>query len=211
MNISVIKCQLKLWCVIGLVGLSVLANASPEQYALDIKGQHAFIQFKIKHLGYSWLLGGFKRFDGQFNYDAQQIENSSVSVSVTTASLDSNHAERDKHLKGKQFLDVKQFPKATFVSHKVVAISDGCFDIHGELELHGVKKSIVIEAKKIGAGPDPWMGYRAGFEGFTTLTLADFNITKNLGPASTTLELQLYIEGVRQQPKDDSLGSEFFE
>ncbi|WP_051083882.1 YceI family protein [Dasania marina] len=190
--------------------MAVPAWAEPEQYAIDIKGQHAFVQFKIKHLGYSWLLGNFNKFDGEFNYDARQIENSSVKVVIDTTSLDSNHAERDKHLKGSDFLAVNKFPKATFTSSKVVATGKDAFDIHGELELHGVKKVIVINAKTLGQGPDPWMGYRAGFEGVTTLRLADFNMTHDLGPASTHVELQLYIEGVRK-PKEQAGGSEFFE
>lgn len=196
---------LVLGCLIALP-----AWAEAERYIIDIKGQHAFVQFKIKHLGYSWLLGNFKKFDGEFNYDARNIENSDVSVVIDTASLDSNHAERDKHLKGSDFLEVKKFPKASFTSNKVVATGKESFDIHGELDLHGVKKPIVIQAKIIGQGPDPWMGYRAGFEGFTTLRLADFGITRDLGPASTHVELQLYIEGVRQ-PKQQTGGSEFFE
>ena len=185
--------------------------ADTERYIFDIKGQHAFIQFKIKHLGYSWLLGGFRKFDGHFDFDANNIENSSVSVVVQTNSLDSNHAERDKHLKGKDFLAVKKYPQATFNSQSISRRSDGGFDIHGELSLRGVSKNIVINAKEIGHGPDPWFGYRAGFEGYTTLKLSDFNITKDLGPASTHVELQLHVEGVRQPKQSDEAGSEFFE
>ena len=51
--------------VMGMVSTPVFA----ENYVLDIKGAHAFIQFKIKHLGYSWLLGRFNKFDGSFSYD----------------------------------------------------------------------------------------------------------------------------------------------
>jgi polyisoprenoid-binding protein YceI len=196
--------------LVGLL-LSFYTMAEQEQYQIDIKGQHAFIQFKIKHLGYSWLLGGFRKFDGQFDLDTQNIENSSVTVEVDTRSLESNHAERDKHLKGKDFLEVNKYPKATFNSHNITGGKDGAFEIEGELELHGVKKIIVISAMEIGRGPDPWFGYRAGFEGVTTLKLSDFNITRDLGPASTHVELQLYVEGVRQPKPSDGAGSEFFE
>ena len=40
------------------------------EYVIDTKGAHAFVNFKIKHLGYSWLHGRFNTFDGEFNYDA---------------------------------------------------------------------------------------------------------------------------------------------
>lgn len=59
-------------------------------------------------------------------------------------------------------------------------------------------KPVVIAAKFIGEGKDPWGGYRAGFEGTTTLKLKDFDISMDLGPASETVELIISIEGVRQ-------------
>ena len=102
----------KIIALICLLGMSS-AWAELEHYKIDIKGQHAFVQFKIKHLGYSWLLGDFRKFDGEFYYDLKDVELSSVTVNIDTRSLSSNHAERDKHLKGKDFLEVDL----------------GCFDI----------------------------------------------------------------------------------
>ena len=75
------------------------------------RGRHAFVDFKIKHLGYSWLLGRFNTFDGDFSYDAKAPNESAIQLVIDVASIDSNHAERDKHLKGADFLDVKKFPK----------------------------------------------------------------------------------------------------
>jgi len=57
---------------------------------------------------------------------------------------------------------------------------------------------ISIDVVHIGAGTDPWGGFRRGFSGSTKLTLADFGITKNLGPASTQVEMILDVEGIRQ-------------
>lgn len=205
----ILKCK-RLLAVL-LCTVSINAWSELDNYVIDIKGQHAFIQFKIKHLGYSWLLGEFRKFDGQFSYDANNISASKLMVEIDVNSLDSNHAERDKHLKGEHFLAVNDYPKAGFRSEKIVAVNKDAFDIYGELNLRGVKKSIVINANKIGEGPDPWLGYRAGFEGKTSLTLTDFNITRDLGPASTQVELLLYVEGVRQPKNDDEFDSEFFQ
>ena len=182
----------------GALLLSNAAFADVEKYQIDIKGMHAFIEFKIKHLGYSWLTGRFNDFDGQFSYDTKNPENSSVNVMIKTKSIDSNHAERDKHLRGKDFLEVSKYPAATFKSTKVVSKGKGKADIHGVLSLHGVTKDIVLDAVEIGAGNDPWGGYRRGFTGTTTLALKDYGIDFNLGPASQNVEMTLHIEGVRQ-------------
>ena len=64
--------------------------------------------------------------------------------------------------------------------------------------MRGVTREIEIEAEKVGEGEDPWGGYRAGFLGTTTLTLKDFGIDYDLGPAATTAEVTLSVEGVRQ-------------
>ncbi len=181
------------------LGAALFAQqALAADYAIDKQGQHAFINFKISHLGYSWLYGTFKDFDGKFSFDAAKPEASSVSVSINTASVDSNHAERDKHLRSGDFLNVDKHPAATFVSTAVKSTGKDSADITGNLTLNGVTKPVVIAAKFIGEGNDPWGGYRAGFEGSTTLKLKDFDIQKDLGPASQEVELILSVEGVRQ-------------
>lgn len=179
--------------------LSLLSfNSLAADYVIDTQGAHASINFKIKHLGYSWLTGGFNQFDGKFSYDAAKPEASSVAVTIKTASFDSNHADRDKHIKSDDFLNVSKFPEATFVSTKVENLGDGNLKILGDFTLHGVTNSIVIETQKVGEGKDPWGGYRAGFEGSTRIALADYGITFDLGPASTYVELMLNVEGIKQ-------------
>lgn len=181
-----------------LCTLSTPLMAQAADYLIDTKGAHAFIQFRIKHLGYSWLLGRFNDFSGSFSYDEARPDASNVTVTIKTASLDSNHAERDKHLRGKDFLDVEQYPEARFVSTAFKDNGDGTALLTGELTLHGVTRPVSIDVTHIGHGPDPWGGFRRGFSGTTTLVLADYNIDYNLGPASREVELFLSVEGIRQ-------------
>lgn len=169
-----------------------------ENYVLDVKGAHAFIQFKIKHLGYSWLLGRFNKFDGSFSYDEKIPAAAKIVVNIDPSSIDSNHAERDKHLRGEDFLDVKKYPEARFVSTSFEEKGKGKAILKGDLTLHGVTRPIVIDVEHIGHGEDPWGGYRRGFAGTTTLTLKDFGINYDLGPASREVEMFLSIEGIRQ-------------
>jgi len=186
-------------CVAVLLAVTTFASAqAAEIYAIDTQGQHAFVEFRIKHLGYSWIYGRFNDFSGEFVVDRENPANSRVEVEIDTASVDTNHAERDKHLRGKDFLNVDAHPKARFVSTSVERGGDGTGVIKGDLTLNGVTKPIEIAVEEIGHGPDPWGGYRAGFLGKTTLKLADFDIDYDLGPASRTVELTLSIEGVRR-------------
>ncbi|GGW78015.1 YceI family protein [Alteromonas halophila] len=184
--------------LLGLTAALVFSGANAADYKIDTKGAHASINFKIQHLGYSWLTGRFNDFSGTFSYDENNPGASDIRVSIDTASVDTNHAERDKHLRGDDFLDVEKYPEAKFVSTDIKTMADGNMKVMGDFTLHGVTKPITIEAKKIGEGEDPWGGYRAGFSGTTKLALKDFGIDYDLGPASQHVMLSLHIEGVKQ-------------
>lgn len=170
-----------------------------EKYTIDTTGAHAFVQFRIKHLGYSWLYGRFNTFSGDFTLDRDKLENSTVTVEIETKSVDTNHAERDKHLRAENILNTDTYPKATFKSTGLKLNEDKNSGIlTGDLSLHGTTRPIEIAVKLTGEGDDPWGGYRAGFEGSTSFKLKDFGIQKDLGPASTEVEMILSIEGIRQ-------------
>ena len=91
-----------LMAIILMVFVSLPSQVNAAEYKLDIKGTHAFIQFKIQHLGYSWIIGQFNKFDGKLKYDNTDEEASEISIVIDTASIDSNHKLRDN-----KFLDVK--------------------------------------------------------------------------------------------------------
>jgi polyisoprenoid-binding protein YceI len=180
------------------LALTLSVSASAADYTIDTKGAHASINFRIKHLGFSWLTGRFDTFSGTFSFDDAKPEDSKVKVEIDTASINSNHAERDKHLRSDDFLDVEKFPKATFESTSVKSSAPGKATIVGNLTLHGVTKEITIDAERVGGGSDPWGGAREGFSGTTKFALKDFGIKKDLGPAAQEVELTLEVEGVRQ-------------
>ncbi len=185
--------------LLALLATAIVAAAPARaaDYVIDTAKSHASINFRIKHLGFSWLTGRFNEFSGTFTFDEAHPEASKVKVEVDTESIDSNHAERDKHLRSKEFLDTATYPTATFESTGVKVNGDKAA-ITGNLTLHGVTKPIEIAAERVGGGDDPWGGFRQGFTGTTRIPLKDFGINFDLGPASQEVELTLNIEGVRQ-------------
>jgi polyisoprenoid-binding protein YceI len=178
--------------------MALSAGLWAADYKIDTEGAHAFIEFKIKHLGYSWLVGRFNQFDGEFSYDEKNPSAASLNVTIDTTSIDSNHAERDKHLRGDNFLNVGKFPQAKFVSESFNDFGNGKAKLIGKLTLHGVTNTVAIDVNHIGQGKDPWGGYRSGFDGKTSIKLKDFGYDFDLGPASTEVELYLGVEGIQQ-------------
>lgn len=178
--------------------LLTAGSAIAADYKIDKEGQHAFVNFRIQHLGYSWLYGTFRDFDGTFTFDEKNPSADKVNVTLNTNSVDTNHAERDKHLRSADFLNAAKFPQATFKSTAVKADGDA-LDVIGDLTLNGVTKPVTLKAKMIGQGDDPWGGKRAGFEAAGKISLKEFNIKTDLGPASQDVELIISVEGVQQK------------
>ncbi|MGY2462649.1 YceI family protein [Vreelandella sulfidaeris] len=184
---------------IAAAALVPLSQAQAADYQIDTEGQHAFVQFKISHLGFSYILGSFEEFDGQFSYDPEDLDASSAEIEVQVDSLSSNHAERDRHILSDDFLNASEFPTATFTSTAFESTGDNEGVLTGELTLHGETQEIEMPVTLLGEGDDPWGNYRAGFEGSTTLTLGDYGIDMSDFPESMH-ELELYVtfEGIRQ-------------
>lgn len=184
---------------LGTAALVGVSQAQAADYAVDIDGQHAFVQFKINHLGFSYILGNFESFEGQFHYDPDNLEASSVEMEVDVTSLNTNHAERDRHFLSDDFLDAGEYPTATFVTTGFEPDGDSEGVLTGELTLKGETQAIEMPVTLMGEGEDPWGNYRAGFEGSTMLTLADYGIDMSDFP-EVMHELELYVtfEGIRQ-------------
>ena len=178
-----------------LAGFMFSSSAMSANYLIDKEGQHASVNFKASHLGFSFIIGRFNDFEGTFSYDPKNPAASKVSVTINVKSLDSNHAERDKHLRGEEFLDADRYPTITFESTGYTAGPDSD-RLTGNLTLHGVTKSIDIDVNHIGEGRDPWGGYRSGFEGNISVKTVDYDMYEWIGK----VEIQLIVEGVRQKP-----------
>lgn len=180
--------------LIAIILLSLVANvATAATYQIDKEGQHAYVIFRASHLGYSYIIGHFEDFEGRFTYDPENVGASQAAITIQTASLDSDHAERDKHLRDEEYFDASGHPEITFVSTGYEGSAESGV-LKGDLTLKGVTRSIEIAVEKIGEGKDPWGGYRAGFEGNVTLNAADYGLPGWIGDVA----VELIIEGIRQ-------------
>jgi len=92
--------------------------------------------------------GSFKAFTGTITVPDGKLEQGMVTVNIDTTSLAIEPAKLATHLKSPDFFDVEKFPKAVFTSTAVVPSSEAgkTHTITGNLELHGVTKSITFPA-----------------------------------------------------------------
>src|SRR5919204_1587674 len=99
---------------------------------------HSAIDFSVRHMMFGKTRGRFARFSGDLRLDPENLSRSSVEGTIDAASIDTNDAQRDAHLRSPDFLDVEKFPTLTFRSSSVEDLGDGKLRIHGELTIRGV-------------------------------------------------------------------------
>lgn len=124
---------------------SQLASAEPVKYQLE--SNHAFVVWSASHFGFSDQMGKFPEITGEIIFDEKKMSESSVDVTIKIDSLVTGSEKFDAHLKSADFFDVKKFPTAKFVSKKVTATGKNKAKVEGELTLHGVTKTVILEVK----------------------------------------------------------------
>jgi polyisoprenoid-binding protein YceI len=137
--------------VSSLFALPALAETT--EWALD--ASHTHIGFSVPHLVISEVDGQFKTFSGKVLLDEKDATKSEVSFSIKVDSINTDSADRDKHLVGPDFFDSAKFPEITFVSKKITKAGKG-FKLTGDLTMHGVTKSVTLDATLSQAVPNPW-------------------------------------------------------
>lgn len=152
------------------------ATTATTTYTID--KAHSEATFQVRHL-LTKVRGRFSDFEGIIQYDPHQPDRSSVTATIQAASIDTNEADRDKHLRSADFFGVDQFPTLTFRSTRVTKKGNDTFDVAGDLTIHGVTKPVTLNVSFLGQAKDPWGHERLGFEAETTINRKDFGLTWN--------------------------------
>jgi len=166
-------------------------QAAPVTYTLD--PNHMSVAFIINHLGYANLLGRFNTVSGDIAFDKDKVDASAVKVVIDTASVDTNHAKRDDHLRSPDFFNVKEFPQMTFKSTKIEQTGENTGRLHGELTLLGTTKPVVLDVTFNKQAPNPMSKKETlGFSARGTIKRTDFGM--KYGAPNIGDEVQLLIE-----------------
>ncbi len=169
-------------------------TAAPGKYKID--PAHTTILFEVNHLGFSDLTGRFNDAGG--NIDLQPNGKSSVEFEIRTASIDTNHAKRDNHLRSPDFFNAKLYPVIRFTSKKVSYNKQGePVKIVGDLTMHGKTRQVDLQVSPVGAGKDPWGGYRAGYNAKTTIKRSDFGMNFMQGGIGDDITIEMNIEAIK--------------
>ncbi|MFN8529080.1 MAG: YceI family protein [Anaerolineae bacterium] len=143
---------------------------------------HSYAAFSVRHMMVTTVRGQFNApVTGTIDFDPANPAASSVEATIDATSIETGVADRDNHLRSADFLDVATFPTITFKSTKVAPTSDSTAKITGDLTVHGVTKSVVLDTEFLGTTTSPFDGKaRAGFSATTSINREDFGLTWNV-------------------------------
>lgn len=180
------------------VSLFIQPAIAADKFLLD--PGHASVMFGVSHLGFSKTFGRFNKIEGAFTLDDKTPENSSVVVSIDPASLDTNHAKRDDHLRGADFFDVTKYPTMTYKSTSIKRTGDKTALVTGDLTLRGVTKPVPLEVTLINAGPNPMDKTKivAGFSARGTLKRTDFGMGYAAPVLGDDVEIIIEVDAIKQ-------------
>jgi len=156
----------------GAAAALLLASASLFGAVYDVDPTHSSVGFKIRHMMISNVSGHFGEFSG--SYDLENGTLASLTGSVSADSVDTGIAKRDAHLKSPDFFDAAKFPKITFTMTKF----DGD-KVTGELTMHGVTRTVTLDATVSGTIKDPWGMTRSSVALEGKIKRSDFGLTYN--------------------------------
>ena len=147
---------------------------------------HSSVGFSVKHMGIANVRGKFTEFEGTLEMKESLADCRAHGI-VKVASIDTDDAGRDEHLRSPDFFNVEQFPEITFESTHVEAIDDESSRVTGNLTMHGITREITLDVLIQGTDTDPWGNTRAGLEVIGKLNRKDFDMKFNKALGSGNL------------------------
>lgn len=166
-------------------------------YALDTT--HSTVGFSVRHAMVTKVRGRFEEFESTIEFDAENPANSSARATIKANSINTDNADRDNHLRTKDFFGAEENPDITFNSTSIKLESDEKAVVTGDLTINGVTKPVTLDVEIFGSAEDPWGQTRVGFEATTRINRLDFNIDYNsplkTGGVLIGNDVSLQIEG----------------
>ncbi len=161
--------------IIAVFILIIPIYVHPATWQID--PDHSSFQFKVRHMTVSNVKGEFKKARGTVTMDGNDITGLKVELTLDAASVNTDHAKRDEHLRSEDFFDVAKYPTITFVSKKVIQVDENRLKVVGDLTIRGVTREITVDVE----GPtlevkDPGGHIRRGATGTSKVNRKDFGM-----------------------------------
>jgi polyisoprenoid-binding protein YceI len=186
---------------VGARAMAASAVAAPaaDTTTWKVDGVHSSVVYRVKHMGVANFWGRFNEVKGTFTFDPAAPDAATFDIEIPAESIDSNNGNRDKHLEGPDFFNVKQFPTITFKSKSVKKAGDA-FELAGDLTLLGVTKPVTAKLEHIGTAETP-RGPKTGFDATFTIKRSDFGMNYGVSEGALGDEVTIIVAIEGDGPK----------
>ncbi len=179
--------------------LALAKAAAVESYSFD--KAHTQILFFVDHLGFSKSQGEFHDYDGGFTFDRDNPENSSIDITIQTASIDMDDKPWDDHMKNADFFNVEQYPAMSFKSTSIQVTGENTADITGDFTLLGVTKPVTLKVVHNKSDKHAFSGkFVAGFSASAVIKRSEFGMNYGLPMVGDDVNVMIEVEGIRNEP-----------
>ncbi|MEU2021238.1 YceI family protein [Streptomyces sp. NPDC016469] len=159
------------------------ADVDPALAALTgdytIDPAHSSIGFTVRHAMVTNVRGSFAEHEGSLKLDGSDPANSTASIVVKIASVDTGIKDRDGHLVSGDFFDAEKFPLMTFRSTSAEQLGGDKYRVTGDLTIKDVTRPLAIDLEFNGSAKDVYGNERVGFEGSAEILRSDWGLTWN--------------------------------
>lgn len=170
-----------------------LSELRAGEYQLD--PEHAYVHFRIQHLGLSTIVGNFNTVQGSLDFDPTQIENLALQGKLLAASIDLNNEDLQQRLLGAQWLNAAEFPEIEFKSGLVSQSNTGDIEIAGTLSMRGQTRPVILAAKFNGGADNILTGkYTLGFSASTVVNRSEFGMDAFAALIGDEIKIELHGE-----------------
>ena len=156
-------------------------SAFAETAAWKIDSDHTSAHFSIQHMVIAKVRGSFAGIQGKVYADEKNLTGAVVEATIPAATINTNNARRDEHLRSSDFFHVEKYPEMIFKSKKVtLGAVENTLNVLGDLTMHGITREVELLVR--GPTPaitDPWGNIRRGAQATTTINRKDFGLTWN--------------------------------
>lgn len=190
--------------ILALIPLTAIGQASTK-WILD--PTHTNIEFTVTHMGLFDVTGAFNTFEGTMTSEDDNFETTQAQTTIQVASIDTENADRDAHLKSDDFFAVESFPELTFVSKEMNKIDDKRYKMTGDITIRGTTKPIILDVIYKGRITDAFGNDRIGFTATGKLNRKDFGLkwskmTEGVAVVSDEVQITIKAQLVNQTKKE---------
>jgi polyisoprenoid-binding protein YceI len=161
------------FAIVLMLAAITITNAQTAVWKAD--KTHSNVNFTVTHLMISEVTGSFKDYDVTVTSNGDDFASASIEAVIKTASVNTDNADRDKHLRSNDFFNADSFPNMTFKSSKIEKTGTDTYKIYGELTIRDVAKPVVLDASYKGK-TEAWGTTKEGFKATTTINRFDYGV-----------------------------------